>query len=301
MTRRNAIGGSAARLRRGGGPRRRAVDRAAVRSYWNDVGKLALRRKVPRDVPAICGMEAKVCRTLTRIEHDGLPLEFVPYKVERCNKVGISRDDDKRIGYVCVGVAEKRCRKIDIRSLFFNLYHVNKSIWGCRAFLAPGIYGWNPCFVLVVVAFNNIYSAMRVDGLKVDVLPFDRCWIVGICLGSGGEVLDRYEFMVRVEFGVGKHCMYKPCEIEPLASREPAQQSMVEVAAVDVGYCLHLHSMKKRGSQTLRSKTLFRVGRALRLDVNPLKGSARIVANRAVRNKRANLKNFRRWFVMWHP
>ena len=196
-------------------------------------------------------MESKIGRTLTRIEHDSLPLEFVPYKIERCNKVGISRDDDKCIGCIRVGVMEKRGRKIDIRSLFFNLYHVDKSICGCRAFMAPGIYRWNPCFVLVVVAFNNIHTAMCVNGLEVDVLPFDRCWIVRICLGSGGEILDCYEFMVRVEFGVGKHCMDKPCEVEPLASRKPAQQSMVEVAAVDVGYCLYLHSNKKERAPNL--------------------------------------------------
>ena len=281
---RAAIGVARCRSR----PRRRAVDRAAMRPDRDYVWQLALRRKVAGDVPAICGVEPEVCRTLARIEHDGLPLEFVPYKVERRNKVGISGDDDKRIGYVCVGVAEKRGREIDIRSLFFNLYHVNKSIWGCRAFLASGIYGRNPCFVLVVVAFNNIYSAMRVDGLKVDVLPFNRCWIVGICLGSGGEVLDSYKFMVRVELGVDKHCVDKPCEIEPLASRESAQQPMVEVATVDVCYCLHLHSIKKRGPQTLRSKTLFRVGRALRLDVNLLTGSVGIVPNLSAVRKGAD-------------
>ena len=35
-------------------------------------------------------------------------------------------------------------------------------------------------------------------------------------------------------------------EVKPLASRESAQQSMVKIAAVDVGYCLHLHSIKER-------------------------------------------------------
>ena len=79
--------------------------------------------------------------------------------------------------------------------------------------------------------------------------------------------------MVVVEFGMDKHCVDKLCKIKPLARRKSAQQSVIEVAAVDVGYCLHLHFIKKRGPQTLWSKTLFRVGRALRLDVNPLKGS----------------------------
>ena len=73
---------------------------------------------------------------------------------------------------------------------------------GCGALLAPGIHGWNPCLVLVVVAFNYIHAAMCSEGLKIDVL-----------------------------------------------------------------------SLKKRGPQTLRPKTLFRVGRTLRLDMNLLRGS----------------------------
>ena len=38
-------------------------------------------------------------------------------------------------------------------------------------------------------------------------------------------------------------------------------------------HCSHLLSIKKEGSQTLRPKTLFRVGRTLRLDMNLLRGS----------------------------
>lgn len=58
----------------------------------------------------------------------------------------------------------------------------------------------------------------------------------------------------------------------PVAEK-PAQQSMVEIAAVNIGNCFHLLSSKKIGPQTLRSKTLFRVGRTVRLDMNLLTGS----------------------------
>ena len=147
MTRRNAIGGSAARLRRGGGPRRRAVDRAAVRSYWNDVGKLALRRNIAGDV-CIVGLW----------------------------KCGIMRLWDCGIGSRC--------------------FQFQNSIM---------VYSHN-------------------------------------------------------------------CTISQL-------QSDVEIAPVDVDYCSHLLSIKKEGSQTLRPKTLFRVGRTLRLDLNLLRGSVGIVPN----------------------
>ena len=157
---------------------------ATMRPDWDYVGKLALRWKVAGDVPAICGVEPKVCWTLTRIEHDGLLLEFMPHKVERRNKVCIPGNNYKCICCVCVGVAKKRGGEIDIRSLLFDFNHVNKSICRCRASLASGIYGWNPCFVLVVVAFNDIHVAMCFDGLNVNVLSFNRCRVVGVCLGS---------------------------------------------------------------------------------------------------------------------
>lgn len=258
------------RLRR---PSRRSVNRAAMCSDRYYVGKLASRRKVAGNVPAVCCMESKVCRALTWIEHDCLPLELMTHKVKRSYEVRIARDDDKCISGVCVGIAEKRCGEIDIRSFLFDLYHMYKSIRRSGTFLASGIYRWNPGLVLVVVAFNYIHAAMCVYGLKVNVLAFDGCLIMWISFGPGCEVLDGHKFMIRVKLGMHEHCTNKPCEVKPLESRKSTQQSVVEIASVNVGYGLHLLSIKI-GPQTLRSKTLFRVGRALRLDMNPFKGSS---------------------------
>ena len=173
-------------------PRRRAVDRAAMHPDLYYVGKLALRRKVAGDIPAICGVKTEVRRTLARIEYDCPSFEFVSHKVEWRDEVRIAGDDDKSFGCICVGVAEKRGCEIDVSSLFLNLYHMNKAISGCGALLAPGIHRWNPCLVLVVVAFNYIHAAMCGEGLKIDVLAFNRCGVVRICLCSGDEVLDGY-------------------------------------------------------------------------------------------------------------
>ena len=49
--------------------------------------------------------------------------------------------------------------------------------------------------------------------------------------------------------------------------------TVVQVESVDVGYRFHSFPIKKIGPQTLRPKTLFRVGRTLRLDMNLLTGS----------------------------
>ena len=282
-------------------PCRWTVDRAPVRPNGNNLGKLALRRKVTGDAPAIGGMETEVSRALAWIEHDCSSLEFVSYKIERSDEVRIAGDNGKSIGGICIGIVEKRCGEIDVRPLLFHLYHVDKSICGCRAVLASCVNGRNPRLVLVVVSFDDIYAAMRNDGLKIDVLAFNRSGVVRICLGSGYKVLYCCEFVAYVKIGMGKHGVDERGDVKPLAVWPPAQQPVIEIATVYICYRFHLPSIKKIGSQTLRSKTLFRVGRALRLDVNPLKGSALIVPNRAVRNKRANLKNCRRWFVLRHP
>ena len=120
---------------------------------------------------------------------------------------------------------------------------------------------------------------MRGDSLKVDVLAFNRGGVVRIRLGAGAEILDGNEFVIRVESGMGEHGANKCGKVEPFAGWKPAQQSVVEIAAVNICNCFHNRFIKERGSQALRPKTPFRVGRALRLDKNLLRGSVSIVSN----------------------
>ena len=88
-------GGMAAgrRVRRRLRPRRRAVDRAAMRTNGNCVGKLALCRKVAGDVLVVGGHGAEFfAGAFMRIEHDdGLPRSLLEI-VKRGNEVGVSRD-----------------------------------------------------------------------------------------------------------------------------------------------------------------------------------------------------------------
>ena len=83
-------------------PCRWAVDRVAVRSNGDYLWKLAFRRKVAWDIPAMCGVEAAVRRALTRIEHDCLVLEFVAHKVEWRDEIRIAGDYDKSVAGVMV-------------------------------------------------------------------------------------------------------------------------------------------------------------------------------------------------------
>ena len=216
---------------------------------------------------------------MTRIEHDCLQLEFVAHKIKWRDEIRIAGDDGKCIGGVCVGIAEDRSGEVYIRPLLFNLYHMDKAVCGGGASLATRIYGRNPRLVLVVVAFDDINAAMRGDGLKVDVLALDCGRVVRICLCAGAEILDGNEFMIRVKLGMGEHCSDKCGKVEPFAGWKSAKQSVVKIAAVNICYCFHRFPIKKKGPQAFRPKTPFRVGRALRLDKNLLRGSARIISN----------------------
>ena len=260
-------------------PRGRTVDRPPV-GERHHVRQLALRRQVAGDVVAVGSMESKIGRTLARIEHDCLQLEFVAHKIKWRDEVRIARDNDKCIGGLCVGIAEKRGGKIDIRPLFLNLYHMDKAVRRYGTCLASGVYGRNPCLVLVVVAFDNFHSTMRKKGLDVNVLPFNRHWIVRIGLGSRDEVLDGYEFVIRVKQSMNEHGADKCGNVEPFAIGTPSQQAMIEIPSVDVCYCLHRLTVKKKRSQTLRPKTSLRVGRTVRLDMNPLTSSVGSVPHR---------------------
>ena len=204
-------------------PRRRAVNRAAMCADGNDLWQLAFRRQFARDVPAICGMEAKVCRALARIEHDNLFSEFAPDKVKRSDEVRIAGDDGKCIGGLCVGIAEKRSGEVYIRSFLFDFYHVDKAVCGGGANLATWIYRRNPRLVFVVVTFDDIHATMCGDSLKVDVLAFNRGGVVRIRLGAGAEILDGNEFVIQVESGMGEHGTNKCGKVEPFAGWKPAQ------------------------------------------------------------------------------
>ncbi len=260
------------------------MDRAAV-GKRHHIRQLAARGQVAGDVVAVGSVESKIGRTLTRIEHDCLQLEFVANKIEWRDEVRIAGDDGKCIGGLCVGIAEKRGGKIDIRPLFLNLYHMDKAVRRYGTCLASGVYGRNPCLVLVVVAFDNFHSTMRKQGLNVNVLPFDRHWIVRIGLGSRDEVLDGYEFVVRVKQGMDEHGADKRGNVKPFASGTSSQKAMIEISSVNVGYCLHRLTVKKKRSQTLRPKTSLRVGRTVRLDMNLLTGSVGSVPNRRMVRK----------------
>ena len=95
-------------------PRRRAVDRAAMRSDRNHFRQLALRREIAWNVLVVSGHCTKFfAGSLVGIEHyDGLARAFLEI-VERRNEVGVSRyeHDAVEVGLNVVnGVGEGQTR-----------------------------------------------------------------------------------------------------------------------------------------------------------------------------------------------
>ena len=83
-------------------PRRRAVDRAAMRPDWDYVGKLALRWKIAGDVCVVRSMIADVGKSFMRIEHKYLSAKLVTNNVKRRNEIGITTDEGN-----CINIASE--------------------------------------------------------------------------------------------------------------------------------------------------------------------------------------------------
>ena len=107
-------------------PRRRAVDRAAMRPYWDYVGKLALRRKVAGDVCVVCRHSLKMFGDgFSWVEYKhGFP-KFAAECENRSCLIGVSGYQRKAVGVGVHGV-DKGCDcKIYVRTLLFKLYDMS--------------------------------------------------------------------------------------------------------------------------------------------------------------------------------
>ena len=107
-------------------PRRRAVDRAAVRPDWDYVGKLALRRKVAGDVCVVCRHSLKMFGDgFSWVEYKhGFP-KFAAECENRSCLIGVSGYQRKAVGVGVHGV-DKGCDcKIYVRTLLFKLYDMS--------------------------------------------------------------------------------------------------------------------------------------------------------------------------------
>ena len=244
MTRRNAIGRSAARLRRGGGPRRRAVDRAAMCPDWDYVGKLAFRRQVAGNVLVVGGYGAQFfAGTLMWVEDDdgfpGLLLKIV----ERCDEIGVAGYKYDAVEVVFDVIDKHLGRNVYIGAFLFGFPH------GCGGDLRAGFAGFLckriSCAEALVVALDDCQfrSACGKCG-EVDRLPHLRGGLCRIVVYTGGEILDGQYLVL---FWSRQKGVCKCDHIKPLVLRE-AKHSVVQVESVDINDSLFLHiALKGKG------------------------------------------------------
>ena len=282
-----ADGGMAARRRarrcgRWLRPRLRAVDRTAI-GKRHFVRQLASRRKVRRNVAAIGCVETKVGGALVGVEHQDLFAEFITNEVKRGNEVRIAANEHNRVYGIRVGVAEHFCHDVYVGTFFLHFHHMDISIYGRGADPAVWVNGWNPDFVFVIVALDDFYASMRFDCLKINVLPFNGGCIIGIGLNTCCEVFYGNELVCFV-----KKRFCERLQIKPLATWPSAKKAEVKIATIDICYCFLHGQLKMLRSQTFRSGTPLRVGRTVRLDMNPLRGSVGIIPNLHAVRKGAN-------------
>ena len=256
-------------------PRRRAMDRAAMRSNRNHFRQLALRRKVAGDVRVVGS------RSLKMVGHGFAWIEykhrFPKFAAERLNcpcLIGIACYQNKAVGIRAHGIDECCDSKVYVRTLLFKLYNMRHSRVGFFADLAFLADMGKPRLLFAVKSFDDFYSAKGNESLEIYFLPFLGCDVMWICADTSREVLYGEDFMFFLE-----HCVGKCAKVEPFTALRSSQQAIVEIVAVYVNNCLFHFSHKMQGASTFRLKPPRRIGRASRVEYNPLTGSVGIIPN----------------------
>ena len=140
-------------------PRRRSVDRAAMRPDGNHFRQLALCREVARDVRIVGSMIADVGKSFVRIEHEYLLAKLFSDQVERRNEVRITADEGNSINVAGEHIVEHVGCDIDVRPFFFQLDDMHSSVGGHFAVSALSVDRWHPDLVPVIISFDYRASA----------------------------------------------------------------------------------------------------------------------------------------------
>ena len=141
-------------------PRRRAVDRAAVRSYGNHFGQLALRRKVAGDVRVVgCCPFKMLGDCYVGIEHKHRFPKLMAKGVNGSRLIGISCYQNKAVS-IRAHCIDKGCdRKVYVRPFFFKFHDMRHACMGFFAGLAFPVDVRKPYLLLAVEPFDDFHSA----------------------------------------------------------------------------------------------------------------------------------------------
>ncbi len=256
----------------GRGPCRRSVYRSTVRTDGDDVGKLALRRKVAGDVGIVGSVVAYVRKSLVRIEHKYLLAELSSNQVKRCYEVGIAADESNGINVVSKRIIEHVGRDIDIRPFLFQFDDVHSAVGGLIAIPAFTTDRRHPNLVSVVISFDDFKALDFRECTKVDSLAFNSFGVVWICSDTCGVEFDRAKYMV-----ASYQCPRERKRVKPFCAMIVAEKPIVKVSPINVDVCFHLFKMLR--PRPFRIGASPRIGRASRSDVNLLRGSMGIIPN----------------------
>ena len=141
------------------------------------------------------------------------------------------------------------------------------------------------CAESFVVSLDDLQPrAICFKGREIYGLPHLRGWLRRVVVDAGGEVLDGQDF---VFIGTWQKGVCESDNIQPLVLRK-AEQPVIQVESVNIYDSLFLRHLIRQEPDLCPA--LHRIAEAQRSVSNPSRGSARIVPNRAARNKWANLK-----------
>ena len=252
-----------------------------MRTDWDYLWKLALRRKVAGYVRIEC------CRSLKMfgdghmgIEYKHLLSKLMAKGVNRPRLIGIACYQNKAVGIRAHGIDECCDSKVYVRTLLFKLHDMRHSRVGFFADLAFLADMGNPRLLFAVKSFDDFYSAKGNESLEIYFLPFLGCDVMWICADACSEELYGTNFVFFLEHG-SNECTW----IKPFSTWRFFQQAVVEIIAIYVNKCLFHVCQRMQGASTFRLKPPRRIGRASRVEYNPLMGSVRIVPNSAAWRK----------------
>ena len=229
----------------GRGPCRRSVYRSTVRTDGDDVGQLALRRKVAGNVRIVCCRPFKMFGdSHVGIEHKHRFPKLMAKCVNSSCLIGIACYQNKAVG-IRAHCIDKGCdRKVYVRSFFFEFHDMRHACMGFFASLAFPVDVRKPYLLFAVEPFNDFHSAKCSQCLEIYLLPFLGCNVMRICPDACREKLDRTDFVFLLEHGGNERT-----EVEPFAVRRFFQQAIVEIVAVDINKCLFIAVLKCKGPQ----------------------------------------------------
>ena len=251
------------------------MDRAAVRPDWDYVGKLALRRKVAGNVRVVGSRSLKmVGHGFAWIEYKHRFPKFAAECENRSCLIGIACYQNKAVGIRAHGIDECYDSKVYVRTLLFKLYDMSHPGMGFFTNFAFPIDMGKPGLLLAVKPFDDFHSAKGRECLEIYLLAFLGGYVMRICADTSREILYGEDFMFFLE-----HCVGKCAKVEPFTALRSSQQAIVEIVAVYVNNCLFHFSHKMQGASTFRLKPPRRIGRASRVEYNPLTGSVGIIPN----------------------